>query len=101
MASVTPQASGGKPAAAPALGLHQRLDLDETLAALVADGVITDADATRVRADVRTARGRTELHPLVHVANPMHARPARAGIHRQPRARAVRSRGSTPGMTAR
>ena len=69
MASVTPQASGGKPAAAPALGLHQRLDLDETLAALVADGVITDGDATRVRADVRTARGRTELHPLVLVAN--------------------------------
>ncbi len=69
MASVTPQASGGKTAAAPALGLHQRLDLDETLAALVADGVITDGDATRVRADVRTARGRTELHPLVLVAN--------------------------------
>ena len=55
--------------AASTLGLHRRLDLDETLAALVADGVITDADAKRVRNDVRTARGRTELHPLVLVAN--------------------------------
>jgi len=55
--------------AAPTLGLHRRLDLDETLAALVADGVVTEADARRVRNDVRTARGRTELHPLVLVAN--------------------------------
>ncbi len=50
------------------LGLHQRLEFEETLLALVADGVLTDADARRVRADVRTTRGRTELHPLVLVA---------------------------------
>jgi len=69
MASVTPVPKGGSTGDAPVLGLHRRLDLDETLAALVADAVITEADARRVRADVRTARGRTELHPLVLVAN--------------------------------
>jgi len=51
------------------LGLHRRLDLDETLAALIADGLLTEPDMKRVRADVRTARGRLELHPLVLVAN--------------------------------
>ncbi len=51
------------------LGMHRRLDLDETLAALVADGVLTEDDSKRVRADVRTAKGRMELHPLVLVAN--------------------------------
>ena len=63
-----------KPAAAatahgPALGLHHRIDLDETLAALLGDGVISEADMRRVRADVRTARGKLELHPLILVAN--------------------------------
>ncbi|MEP7043391.1 MAG: GspE/PulE family protein [Dokdonella sp.] len=51
------------------LGLHHRLDLDETLAALLADGLLAEADVKRVRADVRTTRGRAELHPLVLVAN--------------------------------
>ena len=69
MASVTPRQEGAKPAPATVLGLHGRLDLDETLAALVEDGAITEADGRRVRADVRTTRGRTELHPLVLVAN--------------------------------
>jgi len=69
MASVTQLPEGAKPAAASALGLHGRLQLDETLAALVGDGVITEVDAKRVRADVRPTRGRTELHPLVLVAN--------------------------------
>ena len=69
MASVTQFPPGAAPAAAPLLGLHTRLDLDETLAALIADGVLAEADGKRVRADVRTARGRTELHPLVLVAN--------------------------------
>ncbi|MFI4969639.1 MAG: GspE/PulE family protein [Lysobacterales bacterium] len=69
MASVTQLPAGAKPATAPVLGLHTRLDLDETLAALIADGLISEADGKHVRADVRTARGRTELHPLVLVAN--------------------------------
>jgi general secretion pathway protein E len=68
MASVTQLPTGAK-AAANALGLHRRLELDETLAALLADGLLTEADVKRVRADVRTARGRTELHPLTLVAN--------------------------------
>jgi general secretion pathway protein E len=51
------------------LGLHRRLEFDETLAALVTDGLLSEADAKRVRIDVRTARGRLELHPLVLVAN--------------------------------
>ncbi|MGA9341356.1 MAG: GspE/PulE family protein [Rhodanobacteraceae bacterium] len=52
--------------------LHEasrRLDLDDLLTALLADGLITEADVKRVRADVRTARGRVELHPLVLIAN--------------------------------
>jgi general secretion pathway protein E len=69
MASVPQQPAGSRKETTVELGLHRRLDLDETLAALVADGVLTDADVKRVRADVRTARGRTELHPLVLVAN--------------------------------
>ncbi|MFC4818966.1 GspE/PulE family protein [Dokdonella ginsengisoli] len=68
MASVT-QLPTGANAAANALGLHRRLELDETLAALLADGLLIEADVKRVRADVRTARGRTELHPLTLVAN--------------------------------
>ncbi len=55
--------------AAPPFGRHVRLELDETLAALHADGLITEADVKRVRADVRTARGRLELHPLALIAN--------------------------------
>jgi len=51
------------------LGARGRLELDDVLAALLADGVITEPDAKRVRADVRTARGLTELHPLVLIAN--------------------------------
>ncbi|MGA8278407.1 MAG: GspE/PulE family protein [Rhodanobacteraceae bacterium] len=47
----------------------RRLELDGVLAALLADGLIVEADVKRVRADVRTARGRVELHPLVLIAN--------------------------------
>ncbi len=68
MASVTQFPANAKPEGAP-LGLLRRLDLDETLAALLADGVLAEADVKRVRADVRTTRGRAELHPLVLVAN--------------------------------
>jgi len=68
MASVTQFPANAKPEGA-ALGLHRRLDLDETLAALLADGVLAEADVKRVRADVRTTRARAELHPLVLVAN--------------------------------
>jgi general secretion pathway protein E len=57
------------PAGISLLGLHHRVDLDETLAALLADGVLTEADFKRVRADARTTRGKLELHPLVLVAN--------------------------------
>jgi general secretion pathway protein E len=69
MASVTKLPADAQAAGSPALGLHTRMDLDECLAALVADGLITEPDARRVRADVRTTRGRTELHPLVLVSN--------------------------------
>ncbi|MBX3687838.1 type II/IV secretion system protein [Dokdonella sp.] len=64
-----PPLAGKTPPPGAALGLHRRLELDETLAALVADGALGEADARRVRNDVRTVRGRTELHPLVLVAN--------------------------------
>ncbi len=67
-----PRSAAGAPvaaAASPMLGLHHRIELDETLAALQADGLVTEADVRRVRADVRTARGKLELHPLVLIAN--------------------------------
>ncbi|MEO7198648.1 MAG: ATPase, T2SS/T4P/T4SS family [Dokdonella sp.] len=54
---------------ASAFGLRERIELEETLAALLADGVITSEDMQRVRADVRTSRGQLELHPLVLIAN--------------------------------
>jgi general secretion pathway protein E len=69
MASVTEHPTSPRKETTAEFGLHRRLDLDETLAALIADGLMTDADMKRVRADVRTARGRTELHPLVLVSN--------------------------------
>jgi general secretion pathway protein E len=69
MASVTQLPGDAKAAAPHALGMHRRLDLDETLTVLLADGLLTEADAKRVRLDIRTARGRSELHPLVLVAN--------------------------------
>jgi general secretion pathway protein E len=69
MASVTQHPAGSRKDTSVELGMHRRLDLDETLAALVADGVISDTDVKRVRVDVRTARGRLEVHPLVLVAN--------------------------------
>ncbi len=69
MASVTQHPAGPRKETSVELGMHRRLDLDETLAALVADGVLSDTDVKRVRVDVRTARGRLEVHPLVLVAN--------------------------------
>ena len=69
MASVTQHPAAARKPAPVELGLHRRLELDGTLAALLADGLLTESDVKRVRADVRTAKGRLELHPLVLVAN--------------------------------
>ncbi|HEY0179699.1 MAG TPA: ATPase, T2SS/T4P/T4SS family [Dokdonella sp.] len=69
MATVPQHTADARPDRKPALGQHRRLELDETLAALLADGLVSETDVQRVRADVRTARGRLELHPLVLVAN--------------------------------
>ncbi|MDR2013653.1 MAG: GspE/PulE family protein [Rhodanobacter sp.] len=68
MASATHHTVNGQ-SASPGFGRHRRLDLDECLAALIADGLLTDADVKRVRADVRTTHGRNELHPLVLIAS--------------------------------
>jgi general secretion pathway protein E len=54
---------------APPLGLHRRLDLDAVLGALKHDGMLSEADLLKTRADGRSARGKLELHPLVLVAN--------------------------------
>jgi general secretion pathway protein E len=54
---------------APGVGLYRRLELEPVLATLIVDGLIVAEDAKRVRADVRTQRGRLELHPLVLIAN--------------------------------
>ena len=54
---------------APALGLHRKLDLDTVLAALRSDGVLSEADSLKARADGRSARGKMELHPIALIAN--------------------------------
>ena len=51
------------------LGLHGRLELDETLTALVHDGALAADDARRIRADARSGKDKLLLHPLVLVAN--------------------------------
>ncbi|HOV56773.1 MAG TPA: GspE/PulE family protein [Rhodanobacteraceae bacterium] len=53
----------------PQLGLHRRLDLDETLAVLVHEGLLAREDALRVRADARNGKDKLALHPLVLVSN--------------------------------
>jgi general secretion pathway protein E len=50
------------------LALHRKLDLDAVLGALKHEGLISEADALRVRADGRSARGKMELHPLALIA---------------------------------
>ncbi|HET7845635.1 MAG TPA: GspE/PulE family protein [Xanthomonadales bacterium] len=67
-----PRAAAAPQQAAPAHALgfspNRRLDIDEVLATLRHEGVISDAEVKRVRGASRTV-GRTELHPLVVVAN--------------------------------
>jgi len=53
----------------PALGLHRKLDLDTVLAVLRQDGLISEPDALKARADGRSARGKMELHPIALIAN--------------------------------
>ena len=72
MATTSQRSVPPRPAATPVpsqLGAHRRIELDEVVAGLVADGVLTDADARRVRDSVRSVKARLELHPLVLVAN--------------------------------
>jgi general secretion pathway protein E len=57
------------PTADPELSLHRKLDLEAVLGALLRDGILTEEDALKVRADARTARNRIELHPLAVIAN--------------------------------
>jgi general secretion pathway protein E len=69
MASVPHRPPAAVASEAPALGLHRKLDLDAVLAALRHDGLIDPADAAKVRADGRSARGKAELHPIALIAN--------------------------------
>jgi general secretion pathway protein E len=64
-----PQRPKAVESAGPQMGLHRRLDLDSVLAALRHDGLIADADIPKVRADMRSARGQIEAHPLALIAN--------------------------------
>jgi general secretion pathway protein E len=57
------------PVADAELSLHRKLDLETVLGVLKRDGLITEDDALRVRADARTARNKIEVHPLVLIAN--------------------------------
>ena len=55
---------------APALGRRGRLELDEVLATLLADGMLAAEDARRVRASARSVgKNALELHPLVLIGN--------------------------------
>ncbi len=57
---------------------NKRLDLDEVLAILQHDGAIVEADVKRVRGASRHS-GRSEIHPLVIVANAKLEHAERAG----------------------
>jgi general secretion pathway protein E len=57
------------PHSAPLLGRRGRLELDETLAALVVDGYLLADEARQVRMGSRAGRSTVELHPLVVIAN--------------------------------
>ena len=50
---------------APVLGRRGRLELDDVLAALIADGLLSAEDAKRVRGSDRSGKSAVELHPLV------------------------------------
>jgi general secretion pathway protein E len=52
---------------APVLGRRGRLELDEVLATLVVDGLLSTDDAKRVRGSDRSGKSMPELHPLVLV----------------------------------
>src|SRR5579883_2346198 len=51
------------------LGRRGRLELDEVLAALIADGLLAAEDAKRIRNAGRAGKGAVDLHPLVVIAN--------------------------------
>jgi general secretion pathway protein E len=57
------------PQPSPTIGRRGRLELDETLAALVVDGYLKGEDAKHVRLGHRAGRSTLELHPLVVIAN--------------------------------
>jgi general secretion pathway protein E len=54
---------------APRFTPNQKLDLEQVLRALVADGLLVATDADRVRQDVRAGQGRLDLHPTTVIAN--------------------------------
>jgi general secretion pathway protein E len=51
------------------LGRRGRLELDEVLAALIADGLLAAEEAKRIRNTSRASRTAVDLHPLVVIAN--------------------------------
>ena len=53
---------------APGFTANRRLDTDEVLAVLLHEGVLTEVHTKRVRNSQRGA-GRSEVHPLVMIAN--------------------------------
>ncbi len=64
-----PQSAAGPSAGVSSLGLHRKLEIDAVLTVLRHDGLIVEADALKVRADARSARGKMELHPLALIAS--------------------------------
>ena len=65
----TTLAAAAMPKADPELSLHRKLDLEAVLSVLKRDGILTEEDVLKVRADTRTARAKIELHPLAVIAN--------------------------------
>jgi len=48
---------------------NRRLEAEQVLQALLADGLLSVDDANRVRQDIRLGQGRLELHPMTVIAN--------------------------------
>jgi general secretion pathway protein E len=54
---------------APRFTPNHKLVLSQVVAALIADGLLSQADGDRVLLDARSGGGRLDLHPLVVIAN--------------------------------
>jgi len=79
MSQPTPRSDSRAEYRTPTFTPNKRLDLDEVLAVLKHEKLVSDIDAKRVHASGKTTVGRSEVHPLVVIANSKLALPGQPG----------------------